>query len=171
MIPAIGPLADVVIEQREHQVLGRREIGQQAREAAPARRRGRGQRLEVANREQRVLVDRVLVIEVAHDARENRLELRKHPSEQAAVVHFRQPRVQSRARLQKLQQAVAFDGGRKEVLGRVAVDVLLNERQRFVGDDGLLVERRLKHVQPGVRLARRALARRRNGCRRGIAPG
>ncbi len=157
VVRRIGPLADVVIEEREHQVLRRREVSQQSREAAAARgRRGR-ERLEISDREQRVLVDGVLVIEVAHHARENRLELRKHPPEQAAVVHFRQPRVEARPRLEKLQQASRSTRGRKEVLGGVAVDVLLDERQRFVGDDRILVERRLKHVQPGVRLARRAL--------------
>ena len=71
------PLADVVVEQRQDQQLGRDELGEQPAEAIAARRRRRRQALQIADRQQRVLVDRVLVIEVAHHAREDQLELRE----------------------------------------------------------------------------------------------
>ena len=55
--------------------------------------------LEVPDRQQRVLVDRVLVIEVAHHPPGDRLELREHAAEQPAIVHLREPRVETGARL------------------------------------------------------------------------
>ena len=53
--------------------------------------------LERADGQQRVLVDRVLVVEVAHDAAGDRLERRDQAGQQAAVVHLRQPARRGRA--------------------------------------------------------------------------
>ena len=64
----VASLADVVQEQRQHQQLRRVDLAEQAGEALAFGLRIVGQPLEVADREQRVLVDRVLVVEVAHDA-------------------------------------------------------------------------------------------------------
>ena len=102
----VARFPDIVQQQREHQQLRPFEVLQQRREplALPrlGGRRRRGEPLEVADREERVLVDGVLVVEVAHDAARDRAELREHPAEQPAVVHLRQPRVQAGARLQEL---------------------------------------------------------------------
>ena len=134
--------------------------------AAPARRgrtaatrtgarrgRRRVQALEVADGQQRVLVDRVLVVEVADDAEEIAWNSGEHPAEQSAVVHLREPRVEAGARLQKLEQRLSIRGGRKEMLGGVPVDVLLDRRQRFVGHRRIGVERGLKQPEPAVGLA------------------
>ncbi len=107
--------------------------------------------------QQGVLVDGVLVVEVTHHATVDPLKLRKHPAEQAAVVHFRQPVVEAGPRFQEPEQGVAFDGGWKEVVRGKTVDVLLDQRQRFIGDLGLVVDRGLKRVNPRVRLPRGAL--------------
>ena len=77
----VARLADVVEQQRQHEQLRRVELAEQPREPLPFGRRF-DQPLEVADRQQRVLVDRVLVIEVAHHAAADRLELGKHLPEQ-----------------------------------------------------------------------------------------
>ena len=64
----VAPLPDIVEEQRQHEQLRRPEIGEQRGEMLATRCGGRGETLEVANRQQGVLVDRVLVIEIPHDA-------------------------------------------------------------------------------------------------------
>ena len=96
----VTPLADVVEQQRERQELGRVQLLQNRVEAL---RLGVGripERLDVADGEQRVLVDRVLVVEVADDAAVNPGELRKDAVEQPAVVHLGQARVEARARVE-----------------------------------------------------------------------
>src|SRR5205085_782020 len=90
----VAPFADVVKEERQRQQLGGMELDQETGESSPA---GHGQvdeRFEIAQRQQRVLVDGVLVIKVANHARVNPLELRKDPAEQSAVVHLGETRVQ-----------------------------------------------------------------------------
>ena len=78
--------------------------------------RGRRQPLEVANRQQRVLVDGVLVVEVADDAPGDRLEFREHLAEQPGIVHLRQAGVQPGPRRQESQQLVARGRGGEEIL-------------------------------------------------------
>ena len=81
----VFPFADVVVQKREHEVLGRLELRKQSPESV-AFGRGVGQPLEVSDREERVLVDRVLVIEVAHHAARDGPELREDLSEESDVV-------------------------------------------------------------------------------------
>ncbi len=156
-VVVIAPLADVVEEQRQDQQFRMRQIREQRAEALAARDGARREALEPADRQQRVLVDGVLVVEVAHDATEDRLELGKHPSEQSAVVHLRQPRVKSRARLQKRQQRRLLGGARKELLRTAALDALLDPRQRFVRDRRAGVDGGLKQRQPAFRLDARPI--------------
>ena len=74
-------------------------------EALPVRLVGVREPLEVADRQQRVLVDRVLVVEVADHPPRDRLEFREHTAEQPAVVHLRQPRVEPVPRLEQRDAA------------------------------------------------------------------
>ena len=126
--------------------------------------------LEIADRQQRVLVDRVLVVEVAHHAPRDRLELREHAAEQAAVVHLRQPRVEPLPRLQQTQQRRAVARLREEVVGAIAIDVLLDAGQRFLGDFGAGVDRRLKRADPRRRDCAPPGSDRESGCRRARVP-
>ena len=155
-VVVVAPLADVVQQQRQHQQL-RAPPARAARCGTAAGRAsvGRRQPFEVADRQQRVLVDRVLVVEVAHHAPRDRLELREHAPEQPAVVHLRQARVEPGPRLEQLQQRRAVGASGKEVVGAVAIDVLLDARQRFLGDLGAGVDRRLERADPRRRVARR----------------
>src|SRR5687768_12715247 len=68
-------LADVVQEQRQRQQLRRAELLQQATEALARRSRRVPQPFEAPDGEQRVLVDRVAMIEVPDHAAMNALEL------------------------------------------------------------------------------------------------
>ena len=69
---------------------------------------GLEQPLDAADGQQRVLVDRVLVVEVADHAARDGLELREQPRQQAAVVHLGEPGVQARPRPQEPQQPLAI---------------------------------------------------------------
>ena len=160
------PLADVVEEEREHEELRRLEVAEQRGETLAPRRdvaghlgpAGAGRRrepLQVADGQQRVLVNRVLVVEVAHDAGRNRLQRWQHPREQPGVVHFGQPRVQPGTRLQKREQRRAVFVGGKKILRLEPIDRPLDARERFVGDDGAGVERGLKRAEPRRGLNRR----------------
>ena len=101
-----------------------------------------------------MLVDGVLVVEVAHHPARDRSELGEHAAEQPAVVHLRQPRVQAGARLQELEPRVPAGRIEKEIALGEALRVLLNARERVVGDGGAAVDRRLERREPGVRLVR-----------------
>jgi hypothetical protein len=98
-----------------------------------------------------VLVHRVLVVEVAHDPPRDRLKLREDATEQAAVVHLRQPRVQPGLRLEQPQRGRSIALLGKEVVRAIAIDVLLDARQRFFGDLGARVDGGLKGRYPGRR--------------------
>ena len=84
----VAPLAHVVKKQREHEQLGRGQTGRDRLEPLAGLFPCAHEPLEVPNREQRVLVDCVLVVEVAHDPPGHGLELGKQPPEQPAVVHL-----------------------------------------------------------------------------------
>ena len=73
-----------------------------------------------------MLVDRVLVVEVAHDAAVDPLEFREDRVEQPAIVHLRQPGVETLVRLQQLPELMALCRRGDEVIRRKAVDVLLD---------------------------------------------
>ena len=104
-VVVFAPFADVVKQQREHQQLRRLQLARESTRTARGRASACREPLEVADRQQRVLVDRVLVIEVADDAAVDRLELGEDPAEQPAIVHLREPRVEARPRLQELAAA------------------------------------------------------------------
>ena len=91
---------------------------------------GCDQPLDAADGEQRVLVDRVLVEEVAHHAARDGAELREQPLEQPAVVELGKPRVESRARAQQAQQPLALGGPRDEVRRGERAAVTLEQRER-----------------------------------------
>src|SRR5439155_13523690 len=92
---------------------------------------GRDQPLEITDGQERVVVDGVLVVEVAHDAPRDGLELGENSPEQAAVVHLREPRVQTRARLEKAQQRREILRVHEEIVRAIAIDVLLDARERL----------------------------------------
>ena len=71
-----------------------------------------------------MLVDRVLVEEVADDAVGDGLERRKHPAEQAAVVHLGQSRVESGGRPEKLEQRGPMRRRREEIFYAESLGVL-----------------------------------------------
>ena len=170
-VVVVAPLADVVIQQRQHQQFGFREVGKQRAESAAAWCRRRQQAFDVADGQQRVLVDRVLVVEVADDAAGDRLELGDHLPEQAAVVHLRQAHVEAGPRLEQREQRGALSAVGKKSAGSYPCDVLLDERQRLVGRPACA-----GRSPPGTATAMspapaRRAARRRTGCRRASARG
>ncbi len=130
----VAPLADVVKQQRQDKQLGRLEVLQQGRKPLAIRRRPRGQALEVLDRQQRVLVDGVLVEEVAHHAARDGLERRKHTPEDAAIVHLREARVQAGGRAQKAQQRRLVRVRGEEVLDAESFGVLADEPEGRIGD-------------------------------------
>ena len=79
-----------------------------------------------------MLVDRVLVIEVANHPATDGLELGKHLPEQPDVVHFRQPRVEARPRPEKSQEGGTAARRRNEIAWDELPRVLLDERERLV---------------------------------------
>ena len=97
----VAPLADVVQQERQHEQLGAIDLAQDVAEAQSIRHLRRGDALEIANRQQRVLVDRVLVVEVSDHPPRDRLELGEHAPEETAVVHLRETVVESRLRLEQ----------------------------------------------------------------------
>ena len=121
----VSPLPDVVQQQRQHQQLRRFELAEQPREAFALGTRRIDQTFEVPDRQQRVLVDGVLVIEVADHAAVDRLEFGNHLTEQTRIVHLGEPRVETRLGLEEVQQRVAMGGGRQEIFGREPAGVLL----------------------------------------------
>ena len=153
------PLADVVIEQRQHEQLGRVELAEQPARSARAPAPRSVEPLEIADGQQRVLVDRVLVVEVAHDAAGDRLELGEHLAEQPGVVHLRQPRVETRPRLQEAQQRLAVRRRREEIAPAVNrpaccwMHASASSDTRAAG-----VDRRLEERQPGLRTLGRLAA-------------
>ena len=146
----VAPFPDVVVQERQHEQLGPIDLLQETPEALPSG--GRFEKpLEVADRQERVLVDGVLVVEVAHDAAGDRFELREHLPEQPEIVHVRQPRVEPELRLEKTQQRLAVARRRKELLGREPAGVLLHAGQGVVRHGAAVVEGRLKHGEPRLR--------------------
>ena len=101
----VAPFADVVVSSDSTSSSGRSTSPSRRAKRSRSGRGRLGQPLEVADRQQRVLVDRVLVVEVAHHAAGDRLELGKHLAEQPEVVHLRQPRVEPGPRLEKAAEA------------------------------------------------------------------
>jgi hypothetical protein len=101
-----------------------------------------------------VLVDRVLVEEVADDTARDGLKRREHAPEDAAVVHLRQARVQAGAGAQKAQQRRLVRVRGKEVLDAEAFGVLPDERERRVGYIAAGIDRRLEGREPCRRLHR-----------------
>ncbi len=153
-VVVVAPLADVVKQQREHEELGLLEVEENGPEPHPITRVGADDPFEIADGQERVLVDGVLVVEVANDPPRDRLELGKHTAEQATVVHLREPRIQSRARLEKAKHRGAVLGVGEEIVRAVAIDVLLEARERLFRDFRSRVERRLERAEPRRRIAR-----------------
>ena len=151
----VPPFADVVEQQRQYQQFWLVEGGDHVPEALPIGLLGVRDPLEVANRQQRVLVDRVLVIEVPDHAPRDGLEFREHTTEEATVVHFREPRVEPVSRLQQGDKRRAVARLREEVVGAIAIDVLLDAGERFLGDLSVGIDRRVKRAQPRCGIAGR----------------
>ena len=122
VVIVVAPFTDVVEQQGEHDQLRSRQLVEDVAEPLALGHVGRRQPFEVADGQQRVLVDRVLVIEVAHDAPRDLLELGEHPPQQAAIVHLRQPIVESGARPKERHQGLALGVAREEIGGPVAVE-------------------------------------------------
>ena len=152
----VAPLADVVEQQRERQQLGRVQLLENRVEALLARVGRIPERFHAADREQRVLVDRVLVVEVADDAPVDAGELREDAIEQPAVVHLGQARVEARARIEHAPHELTVAVGRHEVVGGVALDVLLDAGQRLLGYGAAVRERDAEQFKPERRPRRRA---------------
>ncbi len=145
----VAPLADVVEQQRQDEQLRPLQLRENAAEAISRGARGRRQPLEVANRQERVLVDGVLVVEVADDAPGDRLEFREHLAEQPGIVHLRQAGRTARAAASGNAAARrARPGWGRNPRARAAAPALLHHRQRGVGDGALLVDGGLKRAQP-----------------------
>ena len=86
------PLADVVQQQGEDEPFRRSQLGEQLGELRTLRRL-RDQPLDAAHGQQRVLVDGVLVVEVADHPAADAPEAGDQALEQPAVVHRAQGRV------------------------------------------------------------------------------
>jgi hypothetical protein len=113
------PLADVVVEQRQREQLRRVQLAENAAEARAAGGGRLEQRLDVAEGEERVLVNRVLVVEVANHPAVDQIELGEDPAELTAVVHLRQACVEPRPGPQ--QVADAIPGPDRVVLRRLGL--------------------------------------------------
>ena len=100
------------------------------------------------DRQERVLVDGVLVVEVADDAAVNARELRKDPIEQPAVVHLGQARVEAGARVEHAPHELAVAVRGHEVVRGVALDVLLDARERLLGHGAAVRERDPEKLEP-----------------------
>ena len=114
------------------------------------------QRFDAANRQQRVLVDRVFVVEVADDAAVNPRELRKDTVEQPAVVHLGEAGVEAGTRVEHAAHELPVAVGGHEVVRRVALDVLLDAGQRLLGDGAAVRQRDPEEFEPERRARRRA---------------
>ena len=147
-----APLADVVKEERQREQLRRAHLVQNRAEPVLADRLGVEQRLQSADGEQRVLVDGVLVVEVANHAAVHLLEFRKDAREEPAVVHLRETRVQAAPGTEQHAQLLPLPFGRDEVVNGAVLDVLLDAVQRLLGDGGVLLEREPERLEPERRL-------------------
>jgi hypothetical protein len=125
-----SPLPDIVKQQSQRQQFGGSQLLKNGGKAAAAPGRRFQERLDAANREQRVLVNGVLVIEVADDPALDLCEFREDAIEQAAVVHFRQAIVEAGPRREQPPDLQAVPFGRHEIVGGAAMHVLLDEGQR-----------------------------------------
>ena len=152
---ALARLADVVIQQREHQQLRRVHFAEDRREPRVVE-----QALDVPHRQQRVLVDGVLVIEIARHPAGNLVQLGKYRSQQAAVAHLAEPGRETRTRPHELQDSTLMLGRRVEHLGRVVVLLLLalDQRERIVGDRHVARHGGLERAQPFGRRRHRGRA-------------
>ena len=140
---------------------------------AGVRHLGRAQPLEIADRQQRVLVDRVLVVEVAHHPPGDRLELGEHAPEQPAVVHLRQPRVEPGSRLQQSSSnarpiARRRERSRRRDSGRRAAGCTTALRRTTVR---VGIDRGLKRPEPGRPGCAPPASDRGTGCRRARCRG
>ena len=133
---------------------GRVNLPQDAAEPLAALRLRLAERLEIPDRAERVLVYRVLVIEVADHQAIHLLKLGEHPPEQTGVVHLRQPGVEPRARPERAKQTVALVGRWKEPLGRVAVAVPFDAGQHLLRHGAPFVEGGGERAEPGLGLER-----------------
>ena len=149
---AFARLADVVIQERQHQQLRRVHFAQDRREPRVVE-----QALGVPHRQQRVLVDRVLVIEIARHPAGNLVQLGKHRAEQAAVAHLAEAGRQPGTRPHELQEAMLMFRRRVEHLGRVVVPLLLalDQRERIIGNGHVARHRGFERPQPFGRRGRR----------------
>ncbi len=104
-----------------------------------------------------MLVDRVLVIEVARHAAGNLVKLGKDRAEQTAIAHLAQPRGEPGPRTQELQQPDLVARGRQEHLGLVVVllQLALDQRERIIRHRDIPRDRRFERAQPFGRFRRR----------------
>ena len=152
----VAPLADVVKEQRKREKLRRVQLLENRVEALLARVGRVPQRFHAADRQQRVLVDGVLVVEVADDAPVNARELRKDAVEQPAIVHLGEPRVESRPRVEHAPHELTVAVGRHEVVRGVAIDVLLDAGERLLRHGAAVREGDAEQLEPQRRPRRGA---------------
>ena len=143
----VAPLAHVVIEEGQDEQFRRVDLGQDPSKTLATRAR-LDEPFQIPNREERVLVDGVLVVEVADDAARDGLELGKHLPEETVVVHLGEPRVEAGPRPQETQQGIAVGVGRKEVLGPETAGMLLHARQHLVRHRAATIQGGLKRCQP-----------------------
>ena len=92
--------------------------------------------LDVPHRQQRVLVDRILMIKIARHFARDFVELEEDSPKQTAVAHLAQARRQARPRVQELHDPYAVFGVWMKSLGRIVMVFLLplDERECVVGD-------------------------------------
>jgi hypothetical protein len=137
-----------VKEQRERQQLRGPDFLQDGREAGAAGARRVEQRLDVADGQQRVLVDGVLVVEVADHAAVDFRELGEDARQQTAVVHLGEARVQALPRPQHVAQLVPFPFRGDEIVRRAAVDVLLDAGERLFRHGAFAIDGNPERLQP-----------------------
>ena len=87
-------------------------------------------------------------MEVADDAVVNRRELRQDVVQQPAVVHLGQPRVDARARVEQGAQLLPLRLGAGEVVGAVAIEVLLDAVERLLRDRTAVGKRQPEDLDP-----------------------
>jgi hypothetical protein len=88
------------------------------------------------------------VVEVADDAAVDLGELGEDAIEQAAVVHLREPRVESRPWIEQAAGELAIRLGGEEIVGAEPVHVLLDAVQRLFRHLAAVRQRQAEQLEP-----------------------
>jgi hypothetical protein len=150
-------LADVMEDERKREELGRAHLLQERAEPFAGCADRMPQRFEAADREERVLVDGVAMVEVPHDATVNAGELRQNTVQQTAIVHLGEARVQPGSWVEQVADLVTLRFGAGKIVGTAPCNVLLDAIQRLLRYGAPVREREPEGFEPERRPRRCAV--------------